>query len=378
MGQYTLDGSKKLEQEIDKQLSEITEELLTLINPKDLVAFVLGGGYGRGEGGVLIEGDKESLYNDYDLFVITKNISHKKKKIYQDRMIQIHRKFTPKYGIDVDVGPIQTVKSISKAPHWMMWYELKYGLKVIYGNKNIKDYFPDYTKTKMPIMEAYRLLLNRGVGLLLCKEHFDTFEESQESREFVLRNIRKAQLAMGDAYLILIDKFHYSYKKRREIYESLADDETVKKLNLYKNYITASNFKFHPNKANLTKNNYLEEYQEVLHDYEVLYNFLFNNEIKNELNLEMYNNKIDNVCKQELQNECMLKNMYKNIRDNGIGILRKNFYKLNPRFVLFQVLPFFLFDKKTIDIFHYLDLNENNKNLKNAYKKFIKSWELHN
>ena len=119
----------------------ITKEILNLIPQQDISAILLGGGYGRGEGGILIEDKKEYLYNDYDLFVVLKNINLLKKKDYQSRIHLIHEKFTPLFKIDVDVGPLQTVDSISNAPHWMMWYELKNGHKVLWGNESVKKYF---------------------------------------------------------------------------------------------------------------------------------------------------------------------------------------------------------------------------------------------
>ena len=95
MGKYTLTGSEKFDKLIDEQLIQVTQEILNLIPQKDIAAILLGGGYGRGEGGVLLENGEESLYNDYDLFVILKNVSYLKKKEYQNKIHFIHEKFTP-------------------------------------------------------------------------------------------------------------------------------------------------------------------------------------------------------------------------------------------------------------------------------------------
>jgi hypothetical protein len=37
-------------------------------------ALVLGGGYGRGEGGSVVAGDRLEPYNDYDLFVVVEGV----------------------------------------------------------------------------------------------------------------------------------------------------------------------------------------------------------------------------------------------------------------------------------------------------------------
>ena len=375
MGKYTLTGSKDFDNLIDEQLKLVTEEILKLIPEQDIAAILLGGGYGRGEGGVLIEDNKEYLYNDYDLFVILKNISYFRKKEYQNKIHYIHQKFTPLFKIDVDVGPLQTVNAISKAPHWMMWYELKNGHKVLWGNKLIKNYFPDYQHEKMPIMEAYRLLLNRGVGLLLCKEHFETYDEI-ESQEFVLRNIRKAQLAMGDAFLIKKGKFHYSYQKRSEIFSQLGKEEDLLKLGIFNYYKIAYDFKERPHKANLSKEHYLQEYHETLTTYERLYNWIFNDEFNDKLNVNKYKITIHDVFSENAKLSEIIKNVCKNVR-NDYYSLRNNKLTMHPRYKLFMSLPYFLFDNQEISCQNILDCHNGDSKVE-MLGCFIKLWEKNN
>lgn len=375
MGRYTLTGSEKFDSLIDEQLIQITEGILDLIPQQDIVAILLGGGYGRGEGGVLIENGEEYLYNDYDLFVILKNVSYLKKKAYQKKIQFIHEKFTPLFKIDVDVGPLQTVNAISKAPHWMMWYELKNGHKVLWGNKLIRNYFPDYPHDEMQIMEAYRLLLNRGVGLLLCKQHFETYDDS-ESQEFILRNIRKAQLAMGDAFLIKKRRFHFSYKKRSEIFNELKQDEDLLELGIFEDYKTAYEFKEKPHKPNLTKKEYLAEYQQTLNTYETVYNWVFTNEFSTKLNLEHYQKVIDKVFLEETNITEKIKNVCKNVKINYNKVGDKYLF-MHPRYKLFMTLPFFLFNKKEIKCKEILSLNESYSE-DELISFFISLWENNN
>ncbi len=375
MGKYTLTGSKEFDELVDEQLALITEEILKLIPEEDIAAILLGGGYGRGEGGIVIEDKKEYLYNDYDLFVILKNISYFKKKKYQEKIHYIHEKFTPLFKIDVDVGPLQTVKAISKTPHWMMWYELKNGHKVLWGNQSIKNYFPDYSHEKMPIMEAYRLLLNRGVGLILCKEHFKSYEE-EESQEFILRNIRKAQLAMGDAFLIKKERFHFSYKKRDEIFSELKEDEDLLKLGIFDYYKTAYQFKEFPHKVNLSKEDYLAEYKQTLLVYEGLFNWVFNDEFAPVLNLKGYQDIIEKIFSEESSIFEKIKNVCKNTKINYNNLSSKSKFK-HPRFMLFMALPYFLFSKQEINCQEILNCNKC-QNEDELLKIFVKLWEQNN
>ncbi|MFA7056200.1 MAG: hypothetical protein WC155_01390 [Candidatus Cloacimonadales bacterium] len=376
MSKYTLSGSQEFDNLIDNQLKQIKEEILNLIPPCDIVAILLGGGYGRGEGGVFIKDGKEYPYNDYDLFVILKNVGIVKKKKYQKKMELIHEKFTPLFKIDVDVGPLQTVNAISKAPFWMMWYELRNGHIMLWGNILVKNYFPDYHDSKMPLMEAYRLMLNRGVGLLLCKKHFDTYEE-QESQDFILRNIRKAQLAMGDAFLIKKHKFHYSYKQRNANFANLNSDEDLKKLGIEEHYRIAYSFKERPHSPQLSKKECYQEYKEVLALYEKVYNWLFVDTFEETLNVEKYQQKILNVFKDNENYQETIKNVYKNVKANYHNIIKDNAKYYHPRYRLFMTLPYFLFGKKSIDCANILNSVDGSQHEK-LLESFIKIWENNN
>ena len=69
---YTVVPDAALESLIDRTLAEIASEIDALRLPC-LQAVVLGGGYGRGEGGVLHTPAGGRLYNDLDFFVVSRN-----------------------------------------------------------------------------------------------------------------------------------------------------------------------------------------------------------------------------------------------------------------------------------------------------------------
>ena len=68
---YSVYGSSDFEAMMDKLLKSVVDEFLSKTDLSKLSALVLGGGYGRGEGGVFRHDGIEELYNDLDLFVFT-------------------------------------------------------------------------------------------------------------------------------------------------------------------------------------------------------------------------------------------------------------------------------------------------------------------
>ncbi len=67
---FTIDGSPELEDRLERLCSAAQRwGHGTEIPPKDIATVVLGGGYGRGEGGVLRTEAGEQPYNDLEFYV---------------------------------------------------------------------------------------------------------------------------------------------------------------------------------------------------------------------------------------------------------------------------------------------------------------------
>src|SRR5882762_1805177 len=66
---FTIDGSEALEAQLANICGEVAARVQSVIPAAKLEAVVLGGGYGRGEGGVLrtVRGDQP--YNDIEFYV---------------------------------------------------------------------------------------------------------------------------------------------------------------------------------------------------------------------------------------------------------------------------------------------------------------------
>src|SRR5688572_7629618 len=66
---FTIDGSPALEQHLALTCAKIAAGIRGLIPPGRLEAVLLGGGYGRGEGGVLQTPMGARPYNDLEFYV---------------------------------------------------------------------------------------------------------------------------------------------------------------------------------------------------------------------------------------------------------------------------------------------------------------------
>ena len=81
---FTAEGDPAVEQAIADMLRRLAEDVRQLAD-SNRVALYLGGGYGRGEGGVLVTQDGHHLpYNDLDFFTFSKGLSSAKRKAFTD------------------------------------------------------------------------------------------------------------------------------------------------------------------------------------------------------------------------------------------------------------------------------------------------------
>ena len=202
---------------VDDAIRAIGAEIDALAIPR-LLGVVLGGGYARGEGGVFdAEGSAPRLSNDLDFYVVAEDgASPADLAAIAAALRPVSEKWTARLGVDVDFSPPKTPWRIRHDEERLMIQELLHGYCDVAGKPGselFKD-IPRRPPEELPFLEAVRLLVNRGVGLLLAAE-------PGASPDFVARNINKAILGCGDARLIARGGYHWRALDR---VDALADD----------------------------------------------------------------------------------------------------------------------------------------------------------
>ncbi len=242
MNRYAHHGSNAFNQQLDDTLRAITLDTEAALGG-NLVALILGGGYGRGEGGVEIVAGGERPYNDLDLALVVKTPS----AVPQAVLARISAVYARQLGIHVDYSRPLTVTAICNWPPLLVWHDLLNGHQVLSGPADILTaHAPDAVKSHPPPIEALRLLLNRGAGLLWATRVL-RFDEPEPDRGFIRRNAYKLALALGDALLLSHGRFATPYRGRDALLERLAEaDDAVAALDLLPPYRDALTFKFSP------------------------------------------------------------------------------------------------------------------------------------
>jgi hypothetical protein len=174
-------------------------------------AIVLTGGFGRGEGGVFRDADdRYRAVNDYDLMVVSA-------RDCAPELRQLGAELAGELGVDfVDLA--WSDGAWEKLPLTVFHYDLKYGSQVLLGDPAVLDRLPQYAAADIPVLEAVRLMLNRLAGLLSGLRGGFFRGEVPRDREwrYLVNQITKAWLAVGDTCLIRWGGYECSYRRRGE------------------------------------------------------------------------------------------------------------------------------------------------------------------
>lgn len=200
--------SASADPEAEKILHTLLAELHDALEGKG-ISLYLGGSYGRGEGGVRTDRAYGVLYNDLDFFAFARKAEPEMGKILREKAEHYEKLL----HVDIDFSTIMSVRDIKKNASRLMMQELKQGYRLVCGEDLLEAYLPEIPADRIPFSEACRLLLNRGMGLLLAKEKL---ENSPEEADFILRNIYKGLLGAGDAVLISRGLYRWRIGERLE------------------------------------------------------------------------------------------------------------------------------------------------------------------
>ena len=260
-GRFTVASEPELEEKLDRDMAHLVKELLKL-HPKPQ-AIILGGGYGRREGGVWVRDGHRLPYNDYDLYAVYDSATPLLPKKLRHAVHRLGQELSKKFGVDVDICPVSE-KKLRKAPPRMEWVELRRGSLVLFGPPRYLEVMPDYNGSEIPYDEGERLLMNRGVGLLLAKRSLKTEGNfDREMLDFVTRNIHKAVLAAGDVILLRMGLYHYSYRERLARFRSLEMTVPETFSDLKKEYARAMQFREAPKFPVQDRITLLEQWEQV-------------------------------------------------------------------------------------------------------------------
>lgn len=261
---YTTDGSSALEERLAHWCAGFTAEVREVIPETVLEAVVLGGGYGRGEGGVLRTDDGDFPYNDLEFYVFVRGPLLLRERQYRAILAEVTHRWTEKTGLEFE-AKILTFSKIQRSLVTMFYHDLVMGHRWLYGAaQEFADCEHQRAAHRIPLQEATRLLMNRSSGLLFSAALLESDLFSAKDSDFVRRNIAKAQLALGDVVLTAFGRYHSSCRERHRRLEKLEPMVSAPWLSeLLAHHQAGVLFKLHPFVSNEPRAELAREHSQV-------------------------------------------------------------------------------------------------------------------
>jgi hypothetical protein len=256
---FTIDGSDLLENRLAKTCEQVLARIRKIVPDDKLEALLLGGGYGRGQGGVLKTEWGDEPYNDLEFYVCLRGSRFLNEKKFGSALHHMAEELTPAAGLEVEFK-ITSVQDLQGSTTTMFFYDLVTGHRLLWGSRNIFeqcDHLRD--PERIPLAEATRLLMNRCSGLLYAEERLRRETFGAAEADFVGRNHAKAELAFGDVLLTVHGQYHWNCRERHQRLLKLAPKEPIPRLiEIQTAHARGVEFKLHPHKSQGSRQMFLE------------------------------------------------------------------------------------------------------------------------
>lgn len=211
---YTTYGGQAVEDLVGRMLGEAATALTEALAPADYRSVILIGGYGRGEGGVVVSEGVERPHNNLDFLVISRRGVDP--AVLTARAREALRPLIARHRLGMDVGVIPEHR-LAGAPCLVMWHDMRFGHRVLLGDREFVASLERFRPEAIVASDVRNLLVNRGTllvinDLLLAKPRVD-----DQDRRTVIRHAAKTIIGYGDALLFFLGDYHWSYleKQRR-------------------------------------------------------------------------------------------------------------------------------------------------------------------
>jgi len=205
---------------ISSQIDFIVNKLVKSISGVD--AIILYGGYGRDEGSIYYI-DKTALpYNDFDLVVVTDS------RVSSSEIFNLSEEIARNVNVKwIDLS-CKSGKSLVLLKYSIFNYDLKYGSRVIYGDKDILSLIPEMDAKNLLLIEGETLFFTRLWTLLGSLDYNGlNVGRAGEGSRFFRNQMAKAVLAVVDVILLQNGQYHHSYKERVKRLQGLTPHRTA-------------------------------------------------------------------------------------------------------------------------------------------------------
>ncbi len=278
---FTMDGSDALERHLAATCERVAEGVRALVPAAKLEGVLLGGGYGRGEGGVLRTAQGDRPYNDLEFYVLIRGCSFLNERRHVHPLHELGEKLSPDARLEVEFK-ILSLRKLRSSPVNMFYYDLVMGHRWFGGDDSLLAGCEHHRDAaRIPLDEATRLMMNRCSGLLFAAERLQRANFTDDDADFVRRNLAKAQLGFGDAVLAAGGQYHWSCRERKARLQALQATGAAAWMDPVRRHHAAGvDFKLHPVRSCDSREDLRQRHQEMTRLAELIWLWLENRRLR--------------------------------------------------------------------------------------------------
>ena len=229
LGEYTV-YPDWVDAQIQQHMDIVAEEVVRAVD--DIVSILLVGGFGRGEGTVLLEDGIATPINDYDLYLVSE------RGVSEHLINQISARVETRIGTQgysryedspfdhyLDIRSLR-VGDLPKLPSLIKYYELKHTSRLLYG-RDTRSLLPAYQVEDLPLSEGVRFLFNRMSHILewFPIEYFQGLLVPAWKKQTLRYAITKIYLESCTALTLLAGCYQPTYRGRLQALEQVFERE---------------------------------------------------------------------------------------------------------------------------------------------------------
>jgi hypothetical protein len=212
---YTAISDPGVDRLVAAHLAAVRDAVRLQVHPDKLAGIALFGGYGRGEGGVVVGSDGARPHNNYDLLVVLKDVSRWHAAILGRRLRALNAELRKRLGVGVDLSAI-SLSNLKHVPPQIFWYDIRKMHHIVEGADDLLSVIPSYGIGEIPQQEQARLVLNRAALLAINRLIWSirAGRPSERQQQAMIKHAAKAILGFGDAVLLASGRYEVSYRKK--------------------------------------------------------------------------------------------------------------------------------------------------------------------
>lgn len=236
--QLTYYNNKETETFLNDVMLEASLVFKDLFSKKQTEALILIGGYGRGEGGIVLENGSYRPHNNLDLlYIYNGNINTEIVELANIKLQEIAKK----NSIGIDMSAINKQK-LMRLDGQVVAYDMRYGHRTFLGDSNFLKEHKAFSLYNIDPADIRQLLVNRGTLLLINRVLLNKPTLTKDEKKLIIKHAIKAIIGYGDALLYFNDSYHWSYAQKQTNMSELKNiDKSIKDL-----YSEAILFRFMP------------------------------------------------------------------------------------------------------------------------------------